>query len=56
MGESCGTCRFFNEREGECRRFPRSANHNFFTGSHDRYPQMGRSDWCGEYQPVEDQS
>lgn len=65
-GQSCATCRFFNEFyqpmelglpgeeeefHGNCRRYPRTCVGDN-ANERDVYPCQQSDDWCGEYQPA----
>lgn len=47
MGDTCGTCRFF--QDGFCRRYPPTIVQGAF-GAFTSWPDVDRDNWCGEWQ------
>ncbi|MEM1037678.1 MAG: hypothetical protein AAGI14_13060 [Pseudomonadota bacterium] len=43
---TCGQCKFFNDSDGECRRYapqPRSED------TRAQWPSVSETEWCGEF-------
>ena len=51
--QACENCRFYN---GECRRYPPQLDQvKYYDGCYDEsywyFPNVDKTDWCGEWQP-----
>ena len=44
MAESCHSCKFYEDKQGVCRRYPRVVIEGSWL-----YPRVRKDDWCGEY-------
>lgn len=51
----CGNCKFFED--GDCKRFPPTVVSEPYPDTTDPfhyiYPSVRKSDWCGEFKPIE---
>lgn len=44
MAERCYNCKFYEHKQGVCRRYPRVVIEGSWL-----YPRVHKDDWCGEY-------